>query len=73
MRIFKFTFLLLTILMILSAVDVAEGNVLKTIGKGLIKVGEAVKNRAVEQVKKIPKAIKQVRQVFEITGALGLP
>ncbi|CAJ0594638.1 unnamed protein product [Cylicocyclus nassatus] len=70
MRIFKLAFLLLTILMILSAVDVAEGNVLKTIGKGLLKAGEFVKNRAVEQAKKVPKAIKQTIQVLKITGAL---
>ncbi|CAJ0594768.1 unnamed protein product [Cylicocyclus nassatus] len=63
MRIFKLTFLLLTILVILSAVDVGEcgkfKNFFKKIGKGFKKVGKAV----VKGVKAIPGILGGVKEV----------
>ncbi|CAJ0594771.1 unnamed protein product [Cylicocyclus nassatus] len=62
MRIFKLTFLLLTILVILSAVDVGEcgiKNFFKKIGKGFKKVGKAV----VKGVKAIPGILGTVKEV----------
>ncbi|CAJ0594636.1 unnamed protein product [Cylicocyclus nassatus] len=66
MRIFKLIFLLLTILVILSVVVVGECGIKDVLGK----VGKAIKDRAIEQVKKFPKAVKQTIQVLKITGAL---
>ncbi|CAJ0594574.1 unnamed protein product [Cylicocyclus nassatus] len=65
MRIFKLTFLLLTILVILSAVDVGECGIFKKIGKAIKKVGKGI-GKGIGKVAKF--TFKAAPKALEVAG-----